>query len=196
MNDESIDPKEKLRNLLEEGEGIGHNIADQGRERTEEGQNLADLARGTRKVLDTMPDGFPFSSFENAIEYWRTQVDENRRWRDSYQPYSSTVMSSTGSTVTISSFNLPEEIARDIAILESNPLDWEGWVTYILEQLEVEAQRRRKHVAFIEIVKSLGMSLSCKTNQSHLLPWTSTPLIFQYKHAFFARKACDKCVPQ
>ena len=86
MIDESIDPKQKLRNLLEEGEGIGNNIADQGRERTEEGQNLADLARGTRKVLDKMPDGFPFSSFENAIEYWRTHVDENRQWRDSYQP--------------------------------------------------------------------------------------------------------------
>ena len=38
MIDESSDPKEKLRNLLEEGEGIGNNIADQGRERTEEGQ--------------------------------------------------------------------------------------------------------------------------------------------------------------
>jgi hypothetical protein len=89
-----------------------------------------------------MPDGFPFSSFENAIEYWRTHVDENRQWRDSYQPYSSTVMSSTGSIVTISSFNLREEIARDISILEPNPLDWEGWVTYILEQLEVEARER------------------------------------------------------
>jgi hypothetical protein len=48
---------------------IGINIADQGQERTEEGQNLADLARGTRKVLDTVPDSFPFCSFENAIEY-------------------------------------------------------------------------------------------------------------------------------
>ncbi len=27
------------------------------------------------------------------------------------------------------------EIARDIALIEPNPLDWEGWISYLLEQL-------------------------------------------------------------
>jgi len=29
-----------------------------------------------------------------------------------------------------------DDIARDIAILEPNPVDWGVWVTYMLEQLE------------------------------------------------------------
>lgn len=37
-----------------------------------------------------------------------------------------------------------DEIARDISLLEPNPKDWGWWVSYLLEQLEEEAQRRGK----------------------------------------------------
>ncbi len=35
-----------------------------------------------------------------------------------------------------------EDMARDIVLIESNPLDWAGWKTCFLEQMEVEAERR------------------------------------------------------
>ena len=35
-----------------------------------------------------------------------------------------------------------EDMARDIALIESNPDDWGGWVSYLLERLEVESKRR------------------------------------------------------
>lgn len=54
------------------------------------------------------------------------------------------------------------DIARDIAILEPNPHDWEGWVTILLAHLEVEAQQRRKHIFYQEMVNSLQSSLSSK----------------------------------
>jgi len=35
-----------------------------------------------------------------------------------------------------------EEIARDIVIIEPDPVDWAGWIMHLLDQLEAEAQRR------------------------------------------------------
>ena len=32
-----------------------------------------------------------------------------------------------------------DEMARDIALIESNPVNWGGWMSYLLEQLEEEA---------------------------------------------------------
>jgi hypothetical protein len=52
-----------------------------------------------------------------------------------------------------------QDIARDIAILEPNPADWEGWVSILLAHLEAEARQRRKLVSFEEMVKSLQSGL-------------------------------------
>ena len=38
-----------------------------------------------------------------------------------------------------------EEMAWDIALIEPDPIGWEGWVSYLLEQMEGEARRRGKH---------------------------------------------------
>ena len=46
-------------------------------------------------------------------------------------------------------------MARDIALIEPNPVDWAGWVIYLLEQLEVEAERRGKSAVFGEMYKCL-----------------------------------------
>ena len=35
------------------------------------------------------------------------------------------------------------EMARDMAIIEPDPVDWGWWVTYLLEQLEIHAEKRR-----------------------------------------------------
>jgi hypothetical protein len=35
-----------------------------------------------------------------------------------------------------------DEMARDIALIEPNPVDWGGWVSYLLEQLEAKAHIR------------------------------------------------------
>ncbi len=35
------------------------------------------------------------------------------------------------------------EIARDIAIIEPDPSDWGWWVAFLLEQLEIHAEKRR-----------------------------------------------------
>lgn len=39
--------------------------------------------------------------------------------------------------------NAIEEIARDIALIEPDPEDWGWWVTYLLEELETQAKKRR-----------------------------------------------------
>jgi hypothetical protein len=41
------------------------------------------------------------------------------------------------------------DLARDIALIEPIPVDWGGWVSYLLEQLEAEAQSRLMHVAYL-----------------------------------------------
>ena len=34
-----------------------------------------------------------------------------------------------------------DEMARDIALIEPNPQDWEWWVSYLLEQMEMQAEK-------------------------------------------------------
>ena len=36
-----------------------------------------------------------------------------------------------------------EELARDITIIEPDPVDWVWWVGYLLEQMESQAEKRR-----------------------------------------------------
>jgi hypothetical protein len=48
-----------------------------------------------------------------------------------------------------------DEMARDIALIEPNPGDWEWWVTYLLEKLEEEAQRRGKQAEFVKMLEHL-----------------------------------------
>ncbi len=48
-----------------------------------------------------------------------------------------------------------DELARDIALIEPDPQDWVGWVTYLLEQLEEEAQRRGKQAEFVKMLEHL-----------------------------------------
>ena len=55
--------------------------------------------------------------------------------------------------------NALDEIARDIALIEPNPVDRGGWVAYLLEQLEGEAQRRGKQVDFEEMLRTFSNDL-------------------------------------
>lgn len=47
-------------------------------------------------------------------------------------------------------------MARDIALIEPNPVDWGDCVSYLQKQLEEEAQRRGKQADFDEMLKSLN----------------------------------------
>ena len=53
-----------------------------------------------------------------------------------------------------------DEMARDIALIEPNPVDWGGWVTYMLEQLEGEAQRRVRIGDFEKMLRTLAKELT------------------------------------
>ena len=46
---------------------------------------------------------------------------------------------------------------EDIALIEPNPVDWGGWLVYLLEQMEGEAIRRRKSFNIDKMIKSLQM---------------------------------------
>lgn len=48
-----------------------------------------------------------------------------------------------------------DDMARDIAILEADTRDWEGWVMYLIEQLEHQAGKRRKGDEFKALLNSL-----------------------------------------
>ena len=50
-------------------------------------------------------------------------------------------------------------MARDIALIETNPCDWGGWVAYLLEKLEEEAQRRGKDAFLKEMLRLLKQDL-------------------------------------
>ncbi len=50
-------------------------------------------------------------------------------------------------------------MARDIALIEPNPQDWGGWVSYLLEQMEAEAVRRGKGTDFGSILQNMQTNL-------------------------------------
>ena len=52
-----------------------------------------------------------------------------------------------------------DDLVRDIAIHEPNPIDWRGWVSYMLEQLEGEAQKRVRIGDFEKMLRTLADEL-------------------------------------
>ena len=50
-------------------------------------------------------------------------------------------------------------MTRDIALIEPDPEDWGGWVVYLLEQMEGEAERRGKGGDFEKLLESLRKPL-------------------------------------
>ena len=57
-----------------------------------------------------------------------------------------------------------EELTRDIAIIEPDPIDREWWVGYFLEQLEGEAKRRGKSGDYKGMQRSLKQDLNINFN--------------------------------
>jgi hypothetical protein len=51
------------------------------------------------------------------------------------------------------------DMARDIALIEPNPVDWGWWISYLLVQMEGEAQRRGKRAEFEQMLKNLRQDL-------------------------------------
>ena len=52
-----------------------------------------------------------------------------------------------------------DEMARDIALIEPDPQDWGWWVSYLLEQMEGEPERRGIRAKFEEMLESLKKHL-------------------------------------
>ena len=52
-----------------------------------------------------------------------------------------------------------DEMARDIALIEPDPQDWGWWVSYLLEQMEGEAEKQGKKLEFEEMMRSLRNNL-------------------------------------
>jgi hypothetical protein len=47
-----------------------------------------------------------------------------------------------------------DDMARDIALIEPDASDWGWWVTYLLEKMEVEAEKRGSQAYFDHMLKS------------------------------------------
>lgn len=55
-----------------------------------------------------------------------------------------------------------EKLARDIAIIEPDPQDWTGWVNYLLESLQTEAQKDRKSATYEAMLLDLREALETR----------------------------------
>jgi hypothetical protein len=51
------------------------------------------------------------------------------------------------------------DMSNAIADVEPEPSDWAGWITYLLEVLQAEAQRDRKDAAYESVLQELRESL-------------------------------------
>jgi len=48
-----------------------------------------------------------------------------------------------------------EELARDVAIIEPDPMDWERWVGYLLEELETHSEKGKSTEQYEHTLKVL-----------------------------------------
>ena len=55
-------------------------------------------------------------------------------------------------------------MTRDIALIEPNPVDWAGWVMYLIDQLEEESKRRIRRVDFNSMLDALVNELQDRMN--------------------------------
>ena len=51
------------------------------------------------------------------------------------------------------------DMAWDIALIEPDPVDWGGWVKFLLEKLEEEATRRGKRASYKDMLRPLHKDL-------------------------------------
>jgi hypothetical protein len=51
------------------------------------------------------------------------------------------------------------DLANDLVLIEPDPRDWGWWVSYLLEQLDEEAERRGKKDEFARMLKALRQKL-------------------------------------
>jgi hypothetical protein len=105
-NDEDLknkSPLNKFKGLLDKGEEIGKDIANQGRERTEVGQKLEDLSRSVKNVLNILPNNVHLPGIEEAIGDWTEHIDQSQYERDSYGSTRFLMLNSTGGTSIFSS---------------------------------------------------------------------------------------------
>jgi hypothetical protein len=51
-------------------------------------------------------------------------------------------------------------MARDMALIEPDPLDCGGWVEYLLEQIEAETKSKGKRADFYQTLKYLCLETS------------------------------------
>jgi hypothetical protein len=52
-----------------------------------------------------------------------------------------------------------DDIARDIAIIEADPNDWGGWLIYLIEQMEGEAEKRFKDSDYKSMLITLSQDI-------------------------------------
>ena len=55
-----------------------------------------------------------------------------------------------------------EELARDIALIEPDPEDWAGWITYLLEALQEQAERDFKRTKYETMLETLRDDLTVR----------------------------------
>ena len=47
------------------------------------------------------------------------------------------------------------DLANDLRLIEPDPSDWAWWVGYLLEQMEIQAEKRGSQAYFDHMIKSL-----------------------------------------
>ena len=57
-----------------------------------------------------------------------------------------------------------EDMARDIAVVEPEPMDWVGWISCFLDQLEQESEKRIRGFDFNSVRDALVNELQDRMN--------------------------------
>jgi hypothetical protein len=156
------DPIDIFRGLLGEGEDVGKDLADQGRARTQKGQELIDFSRSARKVLDSIPANHPVTGIEDAIEDWRFYITSARDERDNYSLSGLELLSSASGTANIYSSDLFNDVGKTI------PQEFKPKFSDAAQEYNSLIDRAANRHEAVDLFRSLGLDKSFHGRRSAL----------------------------
>lgn len=59
------------------------------------------------------------------------------------------------------------DMVQDIALIEPDPMDWSGWVTYLLEQMEAEALTLEDELKSFLVITAADLSMEAQIKLHH-----------------------------
>jgi hypothetical protein len=156
-----IDPQEELERLLNEAKGNGEELANRGREVTEAGQELADIAETTLSVVRLVN---PMPSTETLLSQFGVANDQAKKALELIKSENLHILSSASGTVTWAT----TDIVTYSALSPLVSPEVQPGLTIVIDEHRQVVERSANEAEVIGLMKSFGLDIPYEGKRSAL----------------------------